>query len=68
MTPAQRDQAYTHLCHTMTRVGEPQSQLFMARLALLAMERFESAEAAQAWIDAAADGMGVQAVAGSTAA
>ncbi|MEY2994531.1 MAG: hypothetical protein RL357_1466 [Pseudomonadota bacterium] len=63
MTPAQRDQAYTHLCHTMTRLGEAQSPLFMARLALLALERFDDAQAAQDWIDAAAKGMALDAAA-----
>jgi len=38
----------------MTRIGEPDAQLFLARLALLAMNRFDDAQAAKAWIDAAA--------------
>ncbi len=54
MNSSELDQAYTHLCHTMTRIGEPDAQLFLARLALLAMNRFEDAQAAKAWIDAAA--------------
>ena len=54
MNPTELDNAYSHLCHTMTRLGETDAQLFLARLALLAMNRFEDAEAAKAWIDAAA--------------
>ena len=54
MNSSELDQAYTHLCHTMTRIGETEAQLFLARLALLAMNRFEDAQAAKAWIDAAA--------------
>ena len=54
MNSSELDQTYTHLCHTMTRIGEAEAQLFLARLALLAMNRFEDAHAAMAWIDAAA--------------
>lgn len=54
MNSSELDQAYTHLCHTMTRIGEPEAKLFLARLALLAVNRFEDAQAAMAWIDAAA--------------
>ena len=54
MNSSELDQAYTHLCHTMTRIGETEAQLFLARLALLAMNRFEDAQAAKAWIDSAA--------------
>ncbi|MDA1187458.1 MAG: hypothetical protein O3B29_06630 [Proteobacteria bacterium] len=54
MNPTELDNAYSHLCHTMTRIGEPEAQLFLARLALLAMNRFDDAQAAKAWIDAAA--------------
>ena len=57
MNSSELDRAYTHLCHTMTRLGEAQSPLFMARLALLALERFDDAQAAQEWIDAAAKDM-----------
>jgi hypothetical protein len=44
-------------------LGEAQSPLFMARLALLALERFDDAQAAQDWIDAAAKGMALDAAA-----
>mgnify|MGYP000085092893 FL=1 len=54
MNSSELDQTYTHLCHTMTRIGEAEAQLFLARLALLAMNRFEDAQAAKLWIDAAA--------------
>lgn len=37
MTDAELDTAYAELCRTMTRVGEPQMALYLARFALLAM-------------------------------
>lgn len=55
MTEPELDAVYTHLCQTMTRLGEAQAPLFLARLALLAFERLGDAAAAQALIDAAAD-------------
>lgn len=55
MTEPDRDVVYTHLCHTMTRLGEAQTPLFLARLALLAFERLGDAAAARQLIDAAAD-------------
>ena len=48
------DQAYTYLCQTLTRVGPEQSEMFLARLALLALQTMRDADAAVAWIDAAA--------------
>jgi hypothetical protein len=45
----------------MTRLGEAQAPLFLARLALLAFERLGDAEAAQALIDAAAADLADQA-------
>lgn len=55
MTEQDRDVVYTHLCQSMTRLGEARAPLFLARLALLAFERLGDAAAAQALIDAAAD-------------
>ena len=50
------DAAYTQLCHTMTRLGEPQAPLFLARFALLAMQRLGDVSVVQTLIeDAAAD-------------
>jgi hypothetical protein len=43
------------LCKTMTRVGEPASALFLARFALLAMERIGDAAVIDALIAAAAE-------------
>ncbi len=57
MTEQELDAVYTHLCQTMTRLGEAQSPLFLARLALLAFERMGDAASAQALIDAAGAGM-----------
>lgn len=54
MTAAQLDAAYSHLCHTMTRVGEAQASIFLARLALLALSQCDDAEAAKQLIDDAA--------------
>lgn len=55
MTDSQRDAAYTLLCKTMTRLGEANAQQFLARFALLAIERIDDAAAAQRLIDAAAE-------------
>jgi hypothetical protein len=54
MTDTQRDTVYTSLCKTMTRLGEPNAPLFLARFALLAVETLDDATAAQRLIDAAA--------------
>jgi hypothetical protein len=57
MTPAELDTVYTHLCQTMTTIGKPQSDLFLARLALLALDRLGDSQTAQQLIDAAAQDM-----------
>ena len=50
------DAVYTSLCRQMTELGEAQAPLFLARLALLAFERLDDADAAQGLIgDAARD-------------
>lgn len=50
------DAAYTHLCHTLTRLGPAQTEPLLSRLALLAMARSSSgAEALQLVDDAAQD-------------
>ena len=43
MTEAELDAAYTHLCKTMTELGEARAPLFLARFALLAMMRIGDA-------------------------
>ena len=55
LQPAELDAVYTSLCKTMTRVGEPASPLFLARFALLAMERIGDAAVIEALIAAAAE-------------
>ena len=56
MTDSERDAVYTSLCRQMTKLGEAQAPLFLARLALLAFERLDDADAAQGLIgDAARD-------------
>ena len=56
MTDSERDAVYTSLCRQMTELGEAQAPLFLARLALLAFERLDDADAAQGLIgDAARD-------------
>ena len=54
MTEAELDAAYTHLCKTMTELGEDRAPLFLARFALLAMTRIGDADAVQRLTDAAA--------------
>ena len=55
MTDTELDAVYTRLCKTMTVLGEPQAPLFLARFALLAIERIGDPTAAQRLIDAAAE-------------
>ena len=43
LTDSELDFAYTDLCKTMTRLGEAQSALFLARFALLSMVRIGDA-------------------------
>ena len=54
MTEAELDAAYTHLCKTMTELGETRAPLFLARFALLAMVRIGDAAVVQGLTDAAA--------------
>ena len=54
MTEAELDAAYTHLCKTMTELGEARAPLFLARFALLAMVRIGDAGVVQRLTDAAA--------------
>jgi hypothetical protein len=58
MTEAELDAAYTHLCKTMTELGEARAPLFLTRFALLAMVRIgdtaADTAAVQGLIDAAA--------------
>lgn len=54
MTEAELDTAYTHLCKTMTELGEARAPLFLARFSLLAMVRIGDADVVQRLTDAAA--------------
>ena len=53
MNESELDTVYTHLCKTMTRLGEPAAQLFLARFALLAIDRINDAAVSQHLIDEA---------------
>jgi hypothetical protein len=55
MTNSELDAACTHLCRTMTRLGEAQAPLFLARFALLTMTRIGDRDAVRTLVDAAAD-------------
>ncbi|WP_028218783.1 DUF2783 domain-containing protein [Paraburkholderia oxyphila] len=57
MTDSELDMVYTRLCKTMTDLGEANAPLFLARFALLAMERIGNAETSLDLIDAARKGM-----------
>jgi hypothetical protein len=53
------DAIYTHLCKTMTDLGEPSALLFLARFALLAIDRLDDREVAFQLIEAAAENLAV---------
>jgi hypothetical protein len=53
MTDSERDTVYTQLCKTMTELGEAHAPLYLARFALLAIERIGNADAALGLIAAA---------------
>jgi len=55
MNASDLDLTYTALCQAMTRLGEPKSGLFLARLAMLAITRLDDAGVALELIAAAAD-------------
>lgn len=55
MTDSELDTVYTRLCRTMTQLGEATAPLFLARFALLAIERIGDGQAVQQLIDAAAE-------------
>ena len=57
MTDSELDTVYTHLCKTMTELGEANASLYLARFALLAIETLADAVVATRLIDAAADGL-----------
>ena len=64
LTESELDAIYTHFCKTMTGIGSirrkrrrsgPQSPLFLARFALLAMTQIGDSTVIQQLIDMAAD-------------
>ncbi|WP_322050384.1 hypothetical protein [Paraburkholderia bannensis] len=57
MTDSELDAVYTRLCKTMTNLGEANAALFLARFALLAVERIGDAQAALNLIEAAQEDM-----------
>jgi hypothetical protein len=57
MTDAELDTVYTRLCRTMTQVGEENAPMFLARFALLAIERIGDADVSLKLIEAAGDGV-----------
>lgn len=61
MTDSELDAVYTNLCKTMTQLGESRSPMFLARFALLAIDRIADAEVAQQLIAAAAEDLGTAA-------
>ena len=57
MTESELDGIYTQLCKTMTELGEARCALFLARLALLAIDEIDDVAAAQRLIADASEGM-----------
>ena len=55
MTYSELDAVYTSLCKTMTQLGEANAELFLARFALLAIQRIDEAGAVRRLIEAAAE-------------
>ena len=55
MTDSELDAVYTRLCKTMTQLGENNAPLFLARFAMLAIDRIADGEVAQQLVDAAAE-------------
>ena len=57
MTESDLDAAYSQLCRTMTGLGERQTELYLARFALLAMLEIDDAGAIARITAAAAEGL-----------
>ena len=57
MKDTELDAVYTRLCQTMTDLGRDNAQLYLARFALLAIQRIDDPDAAMRIIEEAADGM-----------
>ena len=59
MIDSELDAIYTHLCKTMTELGEPNALLFLARFALLAVDRLDDRETAIQLIEAGAENLAI---------
>ncbi|KVK77582.1 hypothetical protein [Burkholderia cepacia] len=57
MTDTERDTLYTDLCRTMTRIGEADASLFLARFALLSIEAIGDTATVARLIADAGDGL-----------
>ena len=57
MTDSELDTVYTQLCKTMTELGEAHAPLFLARFALLAIDRIGDADAVMHHVADAREGM-----------
>jgi hypothetical protein len=57
MTDSDLDLIYTRLCKTMTQLGEPNTSLFLARFAMLAINTIDDPAVALSLIDDAREGM-----------
>lgn len=57
MTDTELDTVYTQLCKTMTAVGEDDAPLFLARFALLAINRIGDPATALQLVEQASEGM-----------
>ncbi|WP_420210710.1 hypothetical protein ACN8ZM_05200 [Burkholderia aenigmatica] len=57
MTDTERDTLYTDLCRTMTRIGEADASLFLARFALLSIEAIGEPATVARLIADASDGL-----------
>ncbi|WP_423759434.1 hypothetical protein [Burkholderia sp. NLJ2] len=57
MTDAERDMLYTDLCRAMTRIGETDASLFLARFALLSIEAIGDTATVARLIADAGDGL-----------
>ena len=57
MTDSELDTVYTRLCKTMTELGEAHAPLFLARFALLAIDRIGNADVAMHLVADAREGM-----------
>ncbi|MBN3828308.1 hypothetical protein G3O00_32570 [Burkholderia sp. Ac-20384] len=57
MTDTERDTLYTDLCRTMTRIGEADASLFLARFAWLSIEEIGDSATVARLIADAGDGL-----------